>query len=146
MTIKQYQNKLDKRIREVDFDNKLIAQCVATAHKNYVNRIFVSGRRSNGSKIGTYSSESYKKKRKARGRQTSTVDFTFEGRLGTNVRNSLRRVTDKIMVNGATTDFEAKKIDWLTDMYGEDVWMIGKRNLDTLRKCVARQTLKILTK
>lgn len=145
MTIKEYQRKLDQRIKEVDFNNQNMRECVLDTHNSYVNRIFINGRRSNLTKIGSYS-ESYKKTRAKKGRQTSTVNFVFEGRLFSNVANSLRKVTDKLMVNGATTKFEANKIDWLTDRFGEDVWKISKIELRSLGKCLSKITLKTLTK
>ena len=145
MTIKEYQKKLDRRIKDISFSNQNMRECVLDTHNDYVNRIFVNGRRSNLSKIGNYS-ESYKKTRQKKGRQTNTVNFVFEGRLFTNVANSLQRVTDKLMVNGATTKFEANKIDWLIDKYGEDVWQLSKKELKELGKCLALKSVKIVTK
>ena len=145
MTIKEYQKKLDQRIKEVDFGNQNMRECVLDTHNSYVNRIFINGRRSNLTKIGNYS-ESYKKLRIRKKKKVDTIRFMFEGRLFTNVANSLKRVTDKLMVNGATTKFEADKIDWLTDRFGEDVWKISKIELKALGKCLSALTLKILTK
>lgn len=146
MTVKEYQKKLDKRLSEISFTNQTLRECVNDTHADYVQRIFVNGRRSNLTQIGQYKSEAYKKRRVKRGRQVATVNLVFEGRLFTNVSNSLRRVTDKIMVNGATTKFEADKIDWLTDRYGKDVWEISKIELRNLTKCLSDLTLKIFTK
>lgn len=145
MKIKDYQKKLDKRIREVTFRNAQIKECVADTHSNYVNRIFVNGRRANLTKIGNYS-KGYKKTRQKRGRRVDTVNFTFEGRLFSNVANSLRVVSDKVMVNGATTKFEADKIGWLSDRFGEDVWKLDKIGLRKLGKCLGSKLVKIMTR
>ena len=144
MTIKEYRKKLDKRVTEVNLSNKLIKDCITTVHRDYVNRIFVNGRRSNLTKIGNYS-EGYKRVRREKGRQVATVNFVFEGRLQTNVANSLQRKGNS-WVNGATTKFEADKIGWLIERFGEDVWRMAKTELRTLGDCVSKASLKIITK
>jgi len=144
MTIKEYQKKLDKRLNEVQLSNSLIKNCITDIHDKYVNRIFINGRRSNLTKIGNYS-ESYKKVRRKKGRQVATVNFVFGGRLFSNVANSLQR-KGKSWVNGATTKFEADKVDWMIERFGKDVWQIAKTELRTLGNCVSKASLKIMTK
>jgi hypothetical protein len=144
MTIKEYQKKLDRRIKEFSFTNKDIYLCVATTHADYKRRIFVEGKRPSGAIIGTYS-PSYQKRR-MKTKTFKTVNFVDQGRLETNIANSLQRRSNMVVVNGATTDFEANKVNWLIDKYGEDVWQLSKKELKELSKCLAAQSIKIITK
>jgi len=144
MTIKEYQKKLDRRIKEFSFTNKDIYLCVATTHADYKRRIFVEGKRPTGGIIGTYS-PSYQKRR-MKTKTFKTVNFVDQGRLETNIANSLQRRSNMVVVNGATTDFEANKVNWLIDKYGEDVWQLSKKELKELGKCLALKSVKIITK
>ena len=144
MTIKEYQKKLDRRIKEFSFTNKDIYLCVATTHADYKRRIFVEGKRPSGAIIGTYS-PSYQKRR-MKTKTFKTVNFVDQGRLETNIANSLQRRSNMVVVNGATTDFEANKVNWLIDKYGEDVWQLSKKELKELGKCLALKSVKIITK
>jgi len=145
MTIKEYQKKLDRRIKEFSFTNKDIYLCVATTHADYKRRIFVEGKRPTGGIIGKYS-RAYQKRRIEKGKIFPTVNFVDEGRLETNIANSLQRRSNMVVVNGATTDFEANKVNWLIDKYGEDVWQLSKKELKELGKCLALKSVKIITK
>ncbi len=56
-TTKEYVAKLDKLIGAFSFNNKEVYEEFVEAHKDYVNRIFISGRNSSLQKIGTYSTK-----------------------------------------------------------------------------------------
>jgi hypothetical protein len=51
-----------------------------------LGRIFNDGQKTNGSKIGSYTSESYKRKRESAGLQTNQIDLQFEGDLFNSVQ------------------------------------------------------------
>lgn len=53
---------------------------------NVLDRIFTLNKKTDGTPIGKYKSESYKNKRKKAGRQTSSVDFQFNGDLFNSVQ------------------------------------------------------------
>ena len=157
MTIKEYQKKLDRRIKEFSFTNKDIYLCVADTHSEYTNRIFRNGRRSNLSRIGSYS-KGYQDKRKAKGLIFNSVNFVFNGTLETDVRNSLTVKSKGVVVSGVKNIApknpdpkrkgitNSEKIDKLINQYGEDVWELSKIERKKLSKCLAAQSIKIITK
>ena len=56
-TPKEYMAHLQQSITEFSFDNKFMFDAVSDTHAKYANRIFRSGRRSNLSNIGSYSTK-----------------------------------------------------------------------------------------
>ncbi len=81
-TIKQLQLNIEASIPEISV---LAANAEVLANNdalgNVLDRIFTLGKRSDGTPIGQYKSEGYKKKRSKAGRQTTMVDFQFTGDL-----------------------------------------------------------------
>jgi len=80
-----------------------------------IQRIFNDRKASDGSSLGKYLSESYKKKRKAAGRQTAVKDLEFHGDLRKSIKigtssgkNVLGFVTDlsRLVAEGQTRQLE----------------------------------------
>lgn len=144
MTTKDYIKKLDQRIKEVSFANKNIYLCVADAHADYVRRIFVEGKRADGGFIGAYTNEPYKKKRQKKGRQTRYVDLRLEGRLETDLANSLQKRSNFVVVNGVTNRENALKVEGQSERYGKDVFMLGDKIEKSLAECLGASLVKII--
>lgn len=81
-------------------------------------RVHTQGQKGDGSQIGQYQRDSYKKLRKSKGRQIQYVDLQFEGDL---IRGYATGKTDDTGANcvGFTNDFETEKAFKMERIYGQ---------------------------
>ena len=139
-TTKQYAAELDKRLKDFQ-DAKAVFDCVAETHRSQINRIFIKGQGAER-KLGTYS-KAYAKLKKEKGREASFVIFNLTDMLQNDFATSLKK-RGQTYVSGVKNAFNAKKVDWLADRYGEQAFDLSKDERKDFVDCVRAVFLKIM--
>lgn len=103
---------------------KFTARQAMNATGLIVNRIQERGLNADEATLGIYTSEPYKKKRKAKGRQTEFVDLTFTrggaGMFGsTGIVEEVNDVGISRVKVAGRDGFTQNKLDWNSDRYGD---------------------------
>jgi hypothetical protein len=95
-------------------------------------RVHTLGNKGDGSQIGQYRRESYKRFRKSKGRQIQYVDLQLEGDL---IRGYVTGKTDDTGSNcvGFTNDFETEKAFKMERIYGQ-VFAPSEQEIDIAMK------------
>ena len=139
-TTKQYAAELYKRLKEFQ-DAKAVFDCVAETHRSQINRIFIKGQGAER-KLGTYS-KAYAKLKEEKNREFRFVNFNLTDMLQNDFATSLKK-RGQTYVSGVKNAFNAKKVDWLADRYGEQAFDLSKDERKDFVDCVRSVFLKIM--
>ena len=139
-TAKQYSAELDRRLRSFN-QSKAVFGCVAETHRQQINRLFLQGKGGAG-KLGVYS-KAYAERKKKKGREYKFVNFNCTGRLETDFANSLEKRGDTY-VTGVSNSENSNKVDWLTERYGKQAFMLTKQERLFFSDCVNNSLLDYL--
>jgi len=140
LTTKEYIREIDKRLNKID---KTVGLCISGTTAKQSLRIFVSGQRSGGGKIGQYQNARYKELRSKKGRQTGFVDLRFTSLLKADFETSLTRSDKSTWIVGIKSQFNTEKYNNLLELYGEDVWLLSRSERQQLNKCITDERAKL---
>lgn len=150
-----------KAIEQAVKSDKAIRIALVTTLAVHKPRIFERGQDSNGSKIGTYSTNPISISKKSQARQTGKTYFPggyaqYKTAVGKNPGFVNLRNTDQMMMdygivqNGRTFGFgfqneeNANKSQWMQEKYDKDIFMLADNELDVLADVLVKNLDKEL--
>lgn len=145
MTQKEWIAKQKRFTRAIVQDkNNIFARAINSSLSVFIVRIFNQGLDYKFGRIGRYTSESYKRYRRKRGRQIQFVNLTLEGILRRDIATSLTRINKVKYIVGTKTRENSLKLLYNIERYGKRVFMVSDRERRVLVDILNKEIQSLL--